>query len=651
MELIVVGNGMVSKSFCDALTKAPVPEPGYAIKVFGEEPRPAYDRVHLTDYFSGKTADDLELAPRSWYRDRNIALRTGERVVAIDRSKQLIHCQSGQQHSYDKLVLATGSRPFVPPIPGVDLDRVFVYRTIEDLEAISACSQQCRTAAVLGGGLLGLEAAKALRDKQLIPHVVEMAPGLMPRQLDRDGAEYLRQRVERMGVHVHLTKRTQSIEQHGDYVVVRFDSGDSLAVDMVVISAGIRPCDELARDSGLDVGPRGGVVVADNLATSDPNIYAIGECACHRNVVYGLVAPCYQMANALANRFRGGDQIFAGGDQSARLKLLGVDVATFGEPLGEAAGATVISAAVRQGIRKLLLRDQRLVGAMGVGDWPEADRVGAAVAEWKRPWAWELRRFQKTGNLWPDDVTDDVSRWPPAAVVCSCLRIKRSDLTTACQQGCVSVDGLAEKTGASSVCGSCRPLLAKIVGKADEAIGTVAGWRGLLAASVVAIVAILLFFVSGPIDFSESVIGSRRQLDFFWRDDFWKQVSGYALLAVTAVSLLISLRKRWKRISLGAFGNWRMAHGILGCVTLLGVLAHTGWHWGSNVNFWLMSCFIGINLVGGFTGLVTSLECRVSGGTALLIRQWRPRLTLLHILFFWPLPILIAIHVFCIYYY
>lgn len=650
-QLVVVGNGMASQAFCRWVTDDVAPASRYDIRVFGDEPRPAYDRVRLSEYFSGKSATDLQLASREWYSDRGIELRTGERIDSIDRANRVVHSSLGEKYSYDKLLLATGSRPFVPPIPGVDLDGVFVYRTIEDLEAISSWGSKSRTAAVLGGGLLGLEAAKALRDMNLIPHVVEMAPGLMPRQLDRESAEELQRRVERMGVNVHLTRRTQSIERHGDFLIIRYDSGESLSVDMVVISAGIRPRDELARDAGLEMGQRGGIVVNDSLRTSDANIYAIGECASHRGLVYGLVGPCYQMAKVLAGRLKGGAEQFEGAEQDAKLKLLGVDVCTFGEPIGQAVGASVVNANVKDGARKLLLRDHRIVGALGVGPWPEADRIRAAVSELRQPWGWQIRRFQKKGNLWPTEITDDVTQWPPGAMICSCLQIKHSQLTTACQQGCGTVEELAEKTGASTVCGSCRPLLSQMVGKAGEAVEAVAGWRGLFVASVTAVVAVCLMLTLGPIEYSESVETSRRALDFFWRDDFWKQVSGYTLLGITVLALLFSLRKRVRRINFGAFGNWRMAHGILGAITLLGVVAHTGMHWGSNLNFWLMTCFIGINFVGGFTGVISSLESRVTGPTALMLRQWRPRMTWLHILLFWPLPLLIAAHIFSIYYY
>ena len=668
-DLVIVGNGMTGYAFCQFLTERGRDTlPFSSITVFGDEPRPAYDRVNLSDCFDGKTPADLELAPREWYEQNGIELRTGVRVNGLDRNRRKVTTTDGEEFGYDKLVLATGSRPFVPPVPGVELDGVFVYRTIEDIDGIREWGQRSKQAAVLGGGLLGLEAAKALRDMGLIVHVVEMAPGLMPRQLDRESGRELQHRIERLGVRVHLTRRTSAIERHGEYLVVQFDSGDSLAVDMVVISAGIRPRDELAGEADeageaiesgetksaeteLVVGSRGGFVVDDGMATSDPSIFAIGECAEHRGTVYGLVGPCYQMAKVLANRFHGDSVQFEGGDKSAKLKLLGVDVCTFGEPIGEASGATIVDADTSEGSRKLLMRGGRMVGALGVGPWPEAERIRAAVATNRRPWSWQLRRFRKTGSLYTEAMTDDVSQWPPDATICSCLQIKRSDLTSACQTGCSSVKELADATGASTVCGSCKPLLAQMVGKAGQVVEAVAGWRGLLAASVAVIGFLIAMKISGPIEFSESVVTPRRQLDFLWRDELAKQVSGYVLLAITVLSLMFSMRKRIHRINWGKFGTWRMAHGILGAVTLVGVLAHTGFHWGANLNFWLMSCFIGLNLLGAFTGVVTSLESRVSGGAALMLRQWRPRLTLVHIFLFWPLPLLIAAHIFSIYYY
>ena len=650
-NLIVVGNGMTSQSFCRWLTDCPETRDRYSITVFGEEPHLAYDRVHLTSLFGEKSALDLQLAPEGWYSDRGISIHVGETVTSVDRSHCVVSTSKGRKFEYDKLVLAVGSRPFVPPVDGVDLPGVFVYRTIDDVREISSYGNGCDSAAVMGGGLLGLEAAKALHDLQVVPHVVEMAPTLMPRQLDRRSAHVLKTRVERMGVKVHLTKRTKAIEKHGDFLIVKFDTGESLSVKMVVISAGVRPRDDLARSMGLKIGARGGIEVDDHLQTSDPNIFSIGECVIHRGVVYGLVGPCFEMAKVLAERFQGIESTFESGDRSAQLKLLGVDVVAFGEPIGDSPDTTAVTAPAAAGCRTVLLRNKRIVGAIGVGKWPEAPRIRAAISSNKRLRSWEINRFLKTGQFWHEATSNDVANWPPAAVVCSCKSVTLSELTTACQNGCRSIEQLRDRTGASSVCGSCRPLLATLVGNADSALEQVAGWRGLLIASSVAIAVVVSLWLTGPVDFASSVASSRREIDYFWRDDFWKQLTGYVLLAITLVTLLLSIRKRVNRFSLGQFATWRMIHAYLGCLTLIGVLAHTGWHMGHNLNRWLMTCFLGVNLVGAVTGIVSSLESRASGGAAIAIRQWKPRFAFMHILFFWPLPLLIAAHVFSIYFY
>ncbi|MEM6655819.1 MAG: FAD-dependent oxidoreductase, partial [Planctomycetota bacterium] len=277
--LVVVGAGMAAYELFRRLADAGA-LPGYSVTVVGEEPRPCYDRVNLTECFSAKQPDDLLLASADWYAENDIQLLTNVRVAEIDRQQRVIKGDDGREIPYQHLVLATGSTPFVPPIAGTDLEGVFVYRTIEDIDAIKAYAPKCSSAAVLGGGLLGLEAGKALYDLKLDAHVIEMAAGLMPRQLNADAATLLKQEVESLGVNVHVLRRTESIEADGDRRVINFHGHDPLEVDMVVISAGIRPRDDLARAADLEIGPRGGIVVDDKLATSDPQIYAIGECVC-----------------------------------------------------------------------------------------------------------------------------------------------------------------------------------------------------------------------------------------------------------------------------------------------------------------------------------------------------------------------------------
>ena len=328
--IVLIGHGMVGHRFCEKLVAYDL-ERRYRVVTFCEEPRAAYDRVGLTSFFSHRDADRLMLARLEWYEMQGIELHIGDRADCIDRERRVIVSRKGCEIAYDHVVLATGSYPFVPPLPGREKRGVFVYRTIEDLERIIAYAGCSKSAAVLGGGLLGLEAAKACLDLGLTTHIVEFADRLMARQLDATGARYLQNAIEALGVGVHLGKRTEAILGDGHVTGLSFSEVESLAVDMVVVSAGIRPRDELAREAGLDVGARGGVVIDDALRTSDPAIYALGEVAVHDQTVYGLVAPGYEMADILAANLCGASRRFTGGDLSAKLKLMGVDVASFGD--------------------------------------------------------------------------------------------------------------------------------------------------------------------------------------------------------------------------------------------------------------------------------------------------------------------------------
>ena len=274
-RLVVVGNGMVGWKFCDRLTSSDTAG-RYRLTVFGDEPRAAYDRVRLTTYFEHRSAEELSLASREWYEERSIELRTSERITRIDRVAKRIETDRGESIEYDELVLATGSSPFVPKIPGVDLPGVFVYRTIEDLDAILAYAGDAKSCAVLGGGLLGLEAARAVQECGLETHIVELAPRLMPRQLDDTGARLLRHAIEDLGVSVHLNRASAAITGEREVTGLRFSDDTELSVDMVVISAGIRPRDDLGRQAELSIGERGGIVVDDHLQTSDTAISAIG---------------------------------------------------------------------------------------------------------------------------------------------------------------------------------------------------------------------------------------------------------------------------------------------------------------------------------------------------------------------------------------
>ena len=340
-RLVVVGNGPVSHQFLETLVESGKAEQ-FSITVFGEEPRPAYDRVHLTAWFETRKAESLNMVGEGFYESQQMTVHSGKKVIGIDRANKTVTTDCGIQTEYDVLVLGTGSYPFVPPVPGHDRDNCFVYRTIEDLEAITAASENAAVGAVVGGGLLGLEAAKALHDLGLKTHVVEFAPRLMAVQVDDGGGKLLRRKIEDLGVSVHTGKNTQQIiDGESTTHKMCFADGEELETDLIVFSAGIRPQDELARQSELEIGERGGIVINNNCQTSDPSIYAIGECALWNGRIFGLIAPGWDMARVAADHVLGGveEKQFLGADMSTKLKLMGVDVASIGDAHANTPGA------------------------------------------------------------------------------------------------------------------------------------------------------------------------------------------------------------------------------------------------------------------------------------------------------------------------
>src|SRR5581483_11372348 len=405
-----------------------------------------------------------------------IALHLAEPIVEIDRDQGWVVSARGRRVAYDALVLATGSAPFVPAIPGTELPGVFVYRTIDDLEAIRAWSARARRAAVIGGGLLGLEAAKAAVDLGLETHVGEFAARLMPRQVDRGGGDVLRAAIERLGVRVHVSAESEAIVGDGAVAGLRLKGGVELPVELVIVSAGIRPRDELARAAGLAVGPRGGIVVDTGLATSDPRIFAIGESALASGMVYGLVAPGYEMARTLAARLCGEDRRFTGADLSTKLKLLGVDVASFGNPfadeaLGTGARRVVFEDRARGVYQKLVLsaEDRRLLGGILVGDASAFAPLVAALRSGR-----ELpERVHEL--LFPGSADAEAAAGAEIAddeQVCACNGVSKGAICAAIrEQELASVGGVKACTRAGTGCGGCVPVVAKLLERELAAAG------------------------------------------------------------------------------------------------------------------------------------------------------------------------------------
>ncbi len=472
--VVVVGNGMVGYKFCEKLLAK---TSAFNIVVFGEEPRHAYDRVHLSEYFNGKSADDLSMSHLGWYSENNIALHLGDTITEINRSEKVIHSLKGVSQPYDYLVLATGSSAFVPDIPGVEKDGVFVYRTIEDLDLIQNYAKAARKGAVLGGGLLGLEAAKALIDLGLEEtHVIEFAPRLMPRQIDSAGSAMLQAKLETLDLKVHMNKSTSSILGDSNIKGLQFNDDTSLEVDMLVISAGIRPRDELAKLAGLETGTRGGIVVNQKMQTSDDSIFAIGECALYDGMIYGLVAPGYEMAEVVAAHLCAGERTFNGYDMSTKLKLIGVDVASFGDPfVTEPDSRSIVFEDSHKGVYKRIniSNDGKyLLGGVLIGD---ADAYNILLQTVNNnillpPNPEDLILGARGGEA---SAGAGVVTLPDEALICSCEAVSKGDICGAVTDlNVTTVEGMKKCNKAGTGCGGCVPLVKDLIHETLKANGT-----------------------------------------------------------------------------------------------------------------------------------------------------------------------------------
>lgn len=459
-HIVIVGNGMVGHHLVAQLVERSA-HLEKRITVIGEERFIAYDRVQLSSLFAGSSHQDLMLSSEEWYQKHGIELLLGCQVSKIDRENKRLVIDGDTVVGYDKLILATGSYPFVPPIDGNDRSNIFVYRTLDDLSEIKTACQGAKTGAVIGGGLLGLEAANALKLLGVKTHVIEFAPRLMPVQLDEEAGAVLKDKIEALGLSVHTATATERIcdGETAQHRMV-FKDAEPLEVDVIIFSAGIRPQDSLARDAQLSVGERGGIVIDDQCKTSDNDIYAIGECALWQEKIFGLVAPGYTMArvaaDSLVSRPNAG---FSGADMSTKLKLLGVDVASLGDAhaMSEGAQEMTLHDAVK-GIYKKLVVDStgtQLLGAILVGDNSDYDALLQCYLN-QTPLPDHAANLLFDTGMLRGEMDDN-------AVICSCHNVTKGDLVTAIRAGAHELDVLKTQTKAGTGCGGCSNMVKTVL--------------------------------------------------------------------------------------------------------------------------------------------------------------------------------------------
>lgn len=642
--VVVVGTGPVGVRFVQQLHAR---DPACPIVVYGREPWQPYDRVQLSSFLRGQTGWDALLRGQELPASPQVRVQLHTEVLEIDRAGRRVRDNRGRWQAYGTLVLALGSRAHVPDLPGIGQAGVFVFRDLADAQALQARRVRSVHTVVLGGGLLGLEAARAMQRQHTRVTVVEHAPRLMARQLDALTAGALTTRLQDLGIAVRTGVAVRRICGHGRVSSVELRDGEHIACDTVVVATGIVPQAQLALDAGLPIGR--GIRVDDRMATADPHILAIGECAEHRGVVHGLVAPGLEQAGVAVHTVLGGIARYTGAVAPTRLKVAGVPVTASGtvdpERHDDSAGPLQLLHHRSPGrTLTVALARGRLVGLAAVGDVPQLARLQAAVGAQQRLPFWQAWRLRRSGCAWKEGVGDGVAQWPADARVCQCNGVTRGALGEAIAAGCRDLPALCSATRAGTVCGSCQPLLAELLADAGAAtaLPPVPARRTLGIATAVATLLALAVLLWPGIAYWASAQGTP-VWHRLWTDADLKQWTGYGALALAALGLLLSARKRSRRWrGAGGFDGWRLAHVVLGGLALTALAAHTGARLGARLDMALVLLFLGLALVGAVSAAVTAVQHRLP---ARQVQRWRRSADWTHVLLAWPLPLLLGLHV------
>jgi assimilatory nitrate reductase electron transfer subunit len=468
-RLVVIGNGMAGARLVEELVARDMASE-LDITVYGAEPGPAYNRILLSNVLAGvQRPEDTLLLDRDWYDRNSVTLRTGARVTAVDREQRVVHAADGTSSAYDVLVFATGSSPVLPPLRGLVreghelIPGAFAFRTLDDCAQILAAAADCRRAVVVGGGLLGLEAARGLQGQGLPVEVVHVAPHLMERQLDESAAGVLQSTMQRLGVSCYLGVGASAVLGTDRVTGLRLDDGYELECDLVVFACGVRPNVHVAAEAGLAVNRA--IVVDDQLRSiDDPRIHALGECAEHRGQVYGLVAPAWEQASVLADVLTGARDCaaYTGSQLVTRLKAMGVDLAAIGDSLASEDDAEVIrfSDPVRGTYKKIVVRDGRIAGAILLGDVTTAATVMQA---YDRGTVLPADRLYLMFDGFGGAPATDPSTLPDDAQICTCNQVSKGAIVECVRRGAATVGDIAAHTRATTGCGTCRGTVEQLL--------------------------------------------------------------------------------------------------------------------------------------------------------------------------------------------
>lgn len=646
--VIIIGGGPCGIRSAQELSKL-----GKNCIVFNAERWRPYNRVKLTPLLAGEIQIGQVYQAPEFNGSGKVVQYDDTLIAQIDKENKTVTAANGRSWEYSQLILAFGSKAFIPNIPGKNKSGVYAFRDANDVEALLARSVSARHVCVIGGGLLGLEAARGMSKRGIKVTVIEHENRLMPRQLDDTSGEILARNIEELGVDVMTSTRVGEILGDDRVEALRLGDGRELACDTVIICTGVRANLNLAREAGIRTDRA--VLVDDQMRTSEKDIYAVGECAEHNGIVYGLVGPGLEQSAIAARTIADQDAEYKGSMSTTKLKVIGAEVFSMGD-VEELEARTGVKKIVyqerdKQIYRKLFIERGRIVGALGVGNWPEASKLQQAILDGQTVYPWTSFRFKKTGSIWKDSDDDSAYSMPPSAIICNCTGVTRGQIGDAITLGACSIKEIQADTGANTVCGTCTALVEEILaGGAKVEAKPVKLWQTLLAISTIAVVLALITLSSPRIPLPDS-FEANSLLQKFWFDTTWKQWSGYILLGLTTIAAILSMRKRinWLQ-KLGSYDVWRVIHLAIGAIATIVLFFHTGFRIGDNLNLVLMLFYLAVLLFGAIAGLTTGGEHELKNkGYGDNKNPPRKIPTWVHILTFWPIPILLAIHIVTVY--
>lgn len=648
--VVIIGAGPVGVRAAQQFSTS-----GKSVVLFNAEKVVPYNRVKLTPLLSGEAQVGQVFQPDVFSGRDEVHRYDGVSVIDIDRGEKTVTTSTGRVQPYEKLIIAVGSRAFVPRIPGVELANIYTFRDFGDTEALLSRSFSARNALVVGGGLLGLEAARGIAGRGAKVTVVEHEACLMPNQLDTTAAALLKERIEDLGITVLTSTRVKQFIGSDRVEAAQFEGADERRFDTVVICTGVRANTQLAAAAELAVGR--GIKVDSLMRSSDPDIYAIGECAEVDGYVTGLVGPGFEQATvAVENIVTQSTQTkFESSIDACKLKVIGVDVFSMGDFASVEQQGNVQSyiyhATEDRVYRRIFLRRGKIIAALGVGDWPDVAKIQAASGRGQSLYRWHLRRFERTGLIWPAS-DDSALNLPSDAIICNCTGVTKAAIRNAITLGASTPEELQLATSCSTVCGTCKPLVAELLGQGDTAPEPARWFKALTHLSAIAAFLALLTILAPRIPLAETFTKDElfRSL---WFDSLWKQYSGYTLLGLSVLAALIGLRKRISFLSrVGGYDFWRITHLGIGLCTALVLVWHTGFRLGSNLNLLLMLAFLTVLVFGAIAGLATGRDHDlIEKGLSSATKPARRMPLWLHIIGLWPLPILIFFHVLVVYAY